>query len=196
MYFDKKPLLFPNKKIERKNAQNSKMLWTILKKHLFFTNLKSTCDDVISFAKLAKTSWRHFVWQAFYVYLLINFFYRGFLSQTLMIHMTAGEGRGPSFISLYYVYLLTNIETFICNFVWPEYHIFLMETLVFTRLNEIYHFIEWPFHWLTDDAMFVCLLDELFLGFFVTAILQGKLVDVNLAITLVLQANQLTNCAN
>ena len=43
--------------------------------------------------------------------------------------------------------------------------------------------------------MFVCLLDELFLGFFVTAILHGKLVDLNLAITLVLQANQLTNCA-
>ena len=117
MYFDKKPLLFPNKKIERKNAQNSKILWNILKKHFFFfTNLKSTCDDVISFAKLAKTSWRHFVWQAFYVYLLINFFYQGFLSQTLMIHRTAGEGRGPSFISLYYFYLLTNIETFICNF--------------------------------------------------------------------------------
>ena len=88
---------------------------------------------------------------------------------------------------------------------WPEYHIFLIETLVFTKLNEIYHFIEWPFHWLIiewpfhwliDDAMFVCLLDELFLGFFVTAILHEALVDLNLAITLVLQANQLTNCAN
>ena len=78
---------------------------------------------------------------------------------------------------------------------WPEYHIFLIEMLVFTRLNEIYHFIEWPFHWLIDDAMFVCLLDELFLGFFVTAILHETLVDLNLAITLVLQANQLTNCA-
>ena len=77
---------------------------------------------------------------------------------------------------------------------WPEYHIFLIETLVFTKLNEIYHFIEWPFHWLIDDAMFVCLLDELFPGFFVTAILHGTLVDLNLAITLVLQANQLTNC--
>ena len=44
--------------------------------------------------------------------------------------------------------------------------------------------------------MFVCLLDELFPGFFVTAILHGTLVDLNLAITLVLQANQLTNCAN
>ena len=29
----------------------------------------------------------------------------------------------------------------------------------------IYHFIELPFEWLIDNAMFVCLLDELILGF-------------------------------
>ena len=40
-------------------------------------------------------------------------------------------------------------------------------TLVFTRLliDEIYHLIELPFEWLIDDAIFVCLLDELILGF-------------------------------
>ena len=50
---------------------------------------------------------------------------------------------------------------------WDEYHIFLIATLVFTRLllDEIYYFIELPFEWLIDDAMFVCLLDELILGF-------------------------------
>ena len=32
--------------------------------------------------------------------------------------------------------------------------------------------------WLIDDAMLVCLLDELILGFFVTAIWHGKLVDL------------------
>ena len=38
---------------------------------------------------------------------------------------------------------------------------------MFTRLllDEIYHLIELPFDWLIDDAMFVCLLDELTLGF-------------------------------
>ena len=36
------------------------------------------------------------------------FFYQGFLSQTLMIHRTAGEGRGPSFIPFYHFHLLTN----------------------------------------------------------------------------------------
>ena len=50
---------------------------------------------------------------------------------------------------------------------WDDYHIFLIATLVFTRLllDEIYYFIELPFEWLIDDAMFVCLLDELILGF-------------------------------
>ena len=50
---------------------------------------------------------------------------------------------------------------------WDDYHVFLIATLVFTRLllDEIYHLIELPFDWLIDDAMFVCLLDELILGF-------------------------------
>ena len=48
-----------------------------------------------------------------------------------------------------------------------DYHVFLIATLVFTRLllHEIYHLIELPFDWLIDDAMFVCLLDELILRF-------------------------------
>ena len=44
------------------------------------------------------------------------FFLSGFSSHTLTIHRTAGEGSGPSFISLYPFHPLTNIETFICNF--------------------------------------------------------------------------------
>ena len=38
------------------------------------------------------------------------FFLSEFSSQTLMIHRTAGEGRGPSFIPLYHFHLLTNID--------------------------------------------------------------------------------------
>ena len=50
---------------------------------------------------------------------------------------------------------------------WDDYQVFLIATLVFTKLllDEIYHLIELPFDWLIDDAMFVCLLDELILGF-------------------------------
>ena len=50
---------------------------------------------------------------------------------------------------------------------WDDYHVFLIATLVFTRLllDEIYHLTKLPFDWLIDDAKFVCLLDELILGF-------------------------------
>ena len=44
------------------------------------------------------------------------FFLSEFSSQTLTIHRTGGEGRGPCFIPLYHLNPLTNIETFICNF--------------------------------------------------------------------------------
>ena len=42
--------------------------------------------------------------------LFILFFQSEFFSQTLMIHRTAGEGRGPSFIPLYQFHPLTNID--------------------------------------------------------------------------------------
>ena len=44
------------------------------------------------------------------------FFLSGFSSQTLTIYRTVGKTRGLSFIPLYHFHLLTNIETFICNF--------------------------------------------------------------------------------
>ena len=77
-----------------------------------------------------------------------TFFYQGFLSQTLTTDRTAGEGRGPSFYSTlplppahehWYIYLQ------LC--MWNDYHVFLIATLVFTRLllHEIYHLIELPF---------------------------------------------------
>ena len=76
------------------------------------------------------------------------FFYQGFLSRTLTTHRTAGEGRGPSFIPLYHFHLLTNIYLQLCT--WDDYYIFLIATLVFTRLllDEIYHLIELLFDWL------------------------------------------------
>ena len=50
---------------------------------------------------------------------------------------------------------------------WGEYHVFVVATLVFTRLllDEIYQLMELPLDWSNDDAIFVCLLDELILGF-------------------------------
>ena len=82
---------------------------------------------------------------------------------------------------------------------WDDYHVFLIATLVFTRLllDEIYHLIKLPFEWLIDDAMFVCLLDELILGFcYSNLTLETGGFELASSITLVLQANQLTKCVN
>ena len=78
---------------------------------------------------------------------------------------------------------------------WDDYHVFLIAMLVL--LNEIYHLIELPFEWLIDDAMFVCLLDELILGFCYSDLtLETGGFELALTITLVLQANRLTKCAS
>ena len=82
---------------------------------------------------------------------------------------------------------------------WDDYHVFLIATLVFTRLllDEIYHHIELPFDWFIDDAMFAYLLDELILGFCYSD-LTWKTGGYEHAstITFVLQANRLTKCAS
>ena len=70
---------------------------------------------------------------------------------------------------------------------------------MFTRLllDEIYHLIELPVDCLIDDAMFVCLLDELIQGFCYSD-LRWETGGFELAstVTLVLQANRLTRCAS
>ena len=70
---------------------------------------------------------------------------------------------------------------------------------MFTRLllDEIYHLIELPFEWLIDDAMFVCLLDELILGFcYNDWTFETGGFELASTITLVLQANRLTKWAS
>ena len=65
---------------------------------------------------------------------------------------------------------------------WDGYQVFLIATLVFTRLllSEIYHFIGFPFDWLIDGAMFFCLLDYFILCFcYSNLIQQTGLVDLN-----------------
>ena len=81
------------------------------------------------------------------------------------------EGRGPSFIPLYYFHLFMNIQTFIATLhIWNDYRI-LVAPLVSTRLllNEIKRIIELPSDWLMWLAS---------------------------TITLVLQADRLTKCTN
>ena len=90
-------------------------------------------------------------------------------------------------------------DTYLQLCMWDEYHVFLIAKLVFTRLllDEIYHLIELPFEWLIDDAMFVCLLDELILGFCYSDLtLETGRFELVSTITLVLQASRLTKCAS
>ena len=64
-------------------------------------------------------------------------------------------------------------------------------------LDEIYDLIDLPFEWLIHDAMFVCLLDELILGFCYSELtLETNGFELASTITLVLQANRLTKCAS
>ena len=96
------------------------------------------------------------------------FFYQSFLSRTRMTHRTAGDGRGPFFIPLYRFHPLTIIQTFICNCACEMTIIFLIATLVFTRLLldailPLYRITIWLIH--EVKFFLVCLLDDLILGF-------------------------------
>ena len=66
--------------------------------------------------------------------------------------------------------------------------------LVFTRLllGENYHLIELPFESLIDNVMFVCLLDELILGFCYRD-LTLETGGFELASTIILVTRELTN---
>ena len=69
---------------------------------------------------------------------------------------------------------------------------------MFTRLllDEFFHLIELLFERLIDDAMFVCLLDELILGLSYSDLtLETGGFELASTIVLVLQAKRLTKCA-
>ena len=113
---------------------------------------------------------------------LIDFSCQGFLSRTLTTHRTAGKRSGPSFIPRYHFHPLTNIQTFI----WDDYvrwlsHIFNRIACVYqtaTRLDLSPYRIT---TWLIDDVTLgFCLFTWWFdSSFFVTAIWDGKPVDLN-----------------
>ena len=117
------------------------------------------------------------------------FYYRGFLPLTLTTYRIAGERRESAIVILHYFQPLRNIQTCICNFACE-----MAITYLFTRL-----LLQWnlPLYritiWLIDDVMliFVCLLDELILGFRHGNLTRetGRL-QLESTIILVLQPNQ------
>ena len=132
-----------------------------------------------------------------YSYIYIYFFRQGFLSQALTIHRIARKESEPFFSALPLppAYEHWNIYLQLCK--WDDYDVFLIATPVFTRLllHEIYYLMKLQFNRLID-AVFVCLVDELILGFCYSDLTRGtggfKLAST---ITLVLQVNRLTKCA-
>ena len=112
---------------------------------------------------------------------LLFFFYQGFLSRTLTTYRTAGEGRGLSYSALPLPPAHKHSDIYLQLCTWDDYHIFLIATLVFTRLllDEILPPSRITI-WLIADVIliFVCLHFELILRF-VTAIWHEKLVDSN-----------------
>ena len=97
------------------------------------------------------------------------FIYQGFLSQTLTIHRTTGNSKGTVFYStqsLPSAHEHWDIYLQLC--MWDDYQIFLIATLVFTRLllDEIYDLIKLPFHWLIDQWCNICLFDSTFYVWF------------------------------
>ena len=126
------------------------------------------------------------------------FFYQGFLSQTLMINRTASEGKGPPFIPLYHLHLLTNIKKFICNIYlhvrWIS-RIFNCNACVYQTATRWdlppYRINIWLTDWWCNVYLFTWWIDSRFLlerfgmrtgGF-----------ELASTITLVFQANQLTS---
>ena len=95
-----------------------------------------------------------FIWDFF-------FFYLGFLSRTLTTRRTAWEGRGPSYSTLPLPLAHEHSDIYLQLCTWDDYHIFLITTLVFTRLllDEIYHLIELLFDWFMinfEFCLFAC----------------------------------------
>ena len=98
------------------------------------------------------------------------FFYQGLLSQTLTVQRTAGKGRDHRLF-----HSTTSTHSGTLRHLFATLHVRWLSRIfnrnvcacqTATRWDlSIYHFIELPFEWLIDNAMFVSLLDELILGF-------------------------------
>ena len=126
------------------------------------------------------------------------FFYQGFLSRTLTTNRTAGEGKGPFYSTLPLPPAHKHSDIYLQLCTWDDYHIFLIATLVFTRLllDDIYHLIKLLFDWWCnfDFCLFACWIDFRFCYSYMAWETGG--LELALTIIPVLQANRLTKCAS
>ena len=124
----------------------------------------------------------------------VFFFYQSFLHRHW--RFTRQQGKGGDHL-LFHSTTSTRSQTL--RHLFATLHVRWLSRIFNTRLllDEIYHLIELPFEWLIDDAMFVCLLDELTLGFCYSGLTsETGVFELASTITLVLQAKRLTKCAS
>ena len=135
------------------------------------------------------------------MYYIGFFFLSGFSSQTLTIHRTGEEGRGPSYIPLYHFHPLRTL-----THLFATLHVRWLSR-IFNRNVCVYQTAtRWdlpPYRitiWLIDDVtLSFCLFTWWFdSSFFCYSNLRRETGGFELAstITLVLQANRLTKCAS
>ena len=130
--------------------------------------------------------------------IFFSFFYQGFLSRTLTIHRTAGEGRDHL---LFHSTTSTHSQRFRHLFATLHMrllsHTFLIAMLVFTRLllAETYHLFKLLLDWWCniDFRLFGCWLIRFCCSFFTWEIGGPELAST---IILVLQTNRITKCAS
>ena len=95
------------------------------------------------------------------------FFLSGFSSQTLTIHRTAGEGRGPSFISFYYFQPLTLTHLFATLHVRCLSHIFNHNACVYQTATRWdlppYRITIWVINWWCNVCLFTWWINTSFL---------------------------------
>ena len=86
----------------------------------------------------------------FFFVFVFFIFYQDFLSRTLTTYRTAGKRRRQSYSTLPLPPADHYSDIYLQLWTWDDYHIFLIATLVFTRLllDGIYHLIELLFDWL------------------------------------------------
>ena len=132
------------------------------------------------------------------------FYYPSFLSQTLTIHRTARERRrrflshSATFIrSRTFRHLFTTLHVRWLSRIFNRNACACQAATRWDLPLSNYHLIELPFDWLLDDAMFVCLLDELILAFCYSDLTwETGGFELASTITLALQANWLTKWAS
>ena len=104
-------------------------------------------DNGVRALKIGQLSWTSYV----YFFFIIFFFLSGF-SFTDTDNSQDNRGRKGTFLysSLPLPAAHKHSDIYVQLYTWDNYHIFLIATLVFTRLllGEIYHLIELLFDWL------------------------------------------------